>query len=150
MLFKKILANIAMVLSQDPHAVQEIKCMQEVVYYEARGEPTVGQVGVASVVANRTKDTRWPDTFCEVVKQKKQFSYRNNGLQKRHKPYLYSVAEKRAYEQALVIAFKAYIGVLPDVTNGANHFHNPYLSRPSWGRKFEVTAMLGNHRYSKA
>lgn len=149
MLFKKILANIMLVLSQDPNAIQEIRCVQEAVYYEARGESRDGKIGVANVIENRFKDDRrWRGSRCDIVQARKQFSYRNGVPQGRIlKPRLKAGADADAYNESLAIAARSFIGILPDVTNGANHFHNPRLATPSWGRKFKVTASIGGHLY---
>ena len=46
-----------------------IACLATAIYFEARGEPMVGQVAVAQVIVNRVYDERFPDTVCDVVKQ---------------------------------------------------------------------------------
>ena len=38
-------------------------------YHEARGQGSAGLLGVSSVVLNRVKDKRFPNTICEVVEQ---------------------------------------------------------------------------------
>jgi len=48
---------------------EELKCMAENIYFEARHEPMAGKVAVGQVVLNRIKDKRFPATICEVVKQ---------------------------------------------------------------------------------
>ena len=45
---------------------QEVYCMAENIYYEARNEDIKGQFAVASVTLNRTKDARFPSTVCGV------------------------------------------------------------------------------------
>ena len=52
----------------------EIICVALAVYFESRGEATAGQEAVASVVWNRTDDSRWPSNACEVIKQPNQFA----------------------------------------------------------------------------
>lgn len=49
--------------------------MSSVLHYEARGESYEGKVAVASVVMNRVESSRFPNTVCGVVKQRKQFSW---------------------------------------------------------------------------
>lgn len=49
--------------------LESIMCLAMAVYFEARGEPMVGQVAVAQVVMARVDDHRYPNTVCEVVKQ---------------------------------------------------------------------------------
>ena len=44
-------------------------CMAANIYHEAKNQPRVGQIAVAQVVMNRVKDSRYPNTICDVVKQ---------------------------------------------------------------------------------
>ena len=41
-------------------------CLAQNIYFEARDQPTVGQMAVAYVVLNRVHHPAWPDTVCEV------------------------------------------------------------------------------------
>jgi len=50
-------------------------CLSSAIHYEARGEPYPGRVAVGSVVLNRVDDPRFPDTVCDVVSQRGQFSW---------------------------------------------------------------------------
>ena len=45
-----------------------LMCVAMAVYFEARGEPTEGQIAVAHVIHNRIEDPRYPDNACDVVK----------------------------------------------------------------------------------
>ena len=46
-----------------------VACLAMAIYFEARGEPTLGQVAVGHVVMNRVHSERYPSDVCEVVKQ---------------------------------------------------------------------------------
>ena len=48
---------------------QQIVCLAENIYFEARAESIEGKAGVANVTRNRVNDERWPGTYCEVVQQ---------------------------------------------------------------------------------
>ena len=48
--------------------MNEVYCMAQNVYFEARHESTLGKIGVAHVTLNRVDDKRWPSTVCKVVK----------------------------------------------------------------------------------
>ena len=48
---------------------QQIVCLAENIYFEARAESMEGKAGVANVTRNRVEDKRWPNTYCEVVQQ---------------------------------------------------------------------------------
>jgi spore germination cell wall hydrolase CwlJ-like protein len=58
-----------------------LMCVAMAVYFEARGEPTAGQIAVAQVIRNRIEDPRYPDNACDVVKQ----GYYWNGIPIRNK-----------------------------------------------------------------
>ena len=45
----------------------ELYCLAKNIYFEAKSEPIAGQYAVADVVLNRVKDSRFPNTICEVV-----------------------------------------------------------------------------------
>ena len=48
---------------------EEISCMADNIYFEARNQVNCFWSAVASVTLNRVKDKRFPNTVCEVVKQ---------------------------------------------------------------------------------
>ena len=54
-----------------------ILCMSTAIFFEARGESTVGQLYIANVIENRVQSKRFPNTHCEVIFAKKQFSFLN-------------------------------------------------------------------------
>jgi spore germination cell wall hydrolase CwlJ-like protein len=56
---------------------RELACIALAVYYESRGESIRGQRAVASVVMNRVRDPRFPNTACGVLLQRYQFSFMN-------------------------------------------------------------------------
>src|SRR5258706_5652330 len=45
----------------------DLQCLAENVYFEARGEPLEGQYAVAEVTLNRTRSEHFPHTVCGVV-----------------------------------------------------------------------------------
>ena len=47
----------------------EVLCLAENIYFEARAESYSGKAAVGNVTRNRVLDTRWPSTYCEVVQQ---------------------------------------------------------------------------------
>ncbi len=58
-----------------PAVVSEWQCMLKNIYHEARGEGVEGMKAVALVTLNRAKQQN--KTVCEVVYQRKQFSWTN-------------------------------------------------------------------------
>ena len=93
---------------------------------------------VAHVVINRSKNSRFPDSICEVVKQKNkgvcQFQWVCDKIKTRF-------INNDSYE----VAVKVLNGETSDPTKGALFFHNKSVD------KFErrVTAEIGNHIFYK-
>ena len=119
-------------------------CLAQAVYFEARGEPTEGQVAVARVIMNRVEDSRYPATICGVVFQRHaardlcQFEFACDGRSDR--PY-----EKGAWDMANRIAYMVRENWLPDPVGDAKYFHAAALAKPSWTRHMVKIARLGNH-----
>ena len=133
-------------------ASEELRCLSMNIYFEARGEPTAGQVAVAMVTMNRVLSKRYPSSVCKVVWQRRQFSWTHDGRSDRPK-------DRKAWVLAQQIAefvhskYATYNnlsnGAL-DLTNGALHYYAPKLADPRWSRHKEVTREIGNHRFMKS
>ena len=52
-----------------PTGGEDLKCLAEALYFEARGETVAGQFAVAEVIVNRSKSSIFPDTICGVISQ---------------------------------------------------------------------------------
>ena len=44
----------------------EENCLARAIYFEARSESELGQLAVAKVILNRTRDPKYPKTICGV------------------------------------------------------------------------------------
>jgi spore germination cell wall hydrolase CwlJ-like protein len=55
--------------------IDPVSCLAAAIYFEARGEIQLDQIRVAETILNRVESKRYPNTVCEVVKQKHQFSF---------------------------------------------------------------------------
>jgi len=130
-----------------PKEAKEMRCLALNIYFEARSEPTDGQLAVAFVTINRLQSRRYPNTLCGVVWQKRQFSWTHDGKSDRPN-------ELRAWEQAQMIArfiFTKYLALpekvqrIMDRTNGALHYYAPELADPYWAKAKEVTFTVGGH-----
>jgi N-acetylmuramoyl-L-alanine amidase len=115
---------------------EAIVCLALNIYFEARGESIDGQLLVAEVTLNRAKNRQ--QTICEVVWDKKQFSWTHDG--KSDKP-----KNLKAYAIALDLAEQALTD--PDVLLGtsANYFHGAHIKKPKWAKKMTVLGRYGNH-----
>jgi spore germination cell wall hydrolase CwlJ-like protein len=131
-------------------------CLAQAVFFEARGEPFLGKVAVASVVMNRTLDKRFPDNVCDVVKQgpthksrpdlpirhRCQFSFYCDGKSDELNMQL------RSAQQSVAVAYKVLAGHTSDVTYGATFYHASYV-QPTWSFHKKKTIRIHNHFFYK-
>ena len=125
---------------------RDLTCLAMNVYHEARGEPLEGQFGVAEVTMNRVADSRYPNSVCEVVYQKR-WDY----LRKRHVSAFswtefddVEVPEGEAWRRAVSVAEATLNGEHSEVLDGAVYYHATYI-RPSWTRGKQPVAKIGRH-----
>ena len=131
--------------------IDPLVCLATAIYFEARGEPIVGQIAVANVIINRMYDERYPDDVCSVVKQgptytwkpdypvrdKCQFSFYCDGKS--------DYAPKgNAWELSIMVAFGVMSMRTYDVTEGATHYHATYVY-PDWAESKQKTVQINNH-----
>ncbi len=133
-------------------SAQERRCLAMNIYFEARGEPTVGQVAVAMVTMNRVLSKRYPSSICKVVWQRRQFSWTHDGRSDRPKDTkAWKLAQKIAgFVHSKYITYKDLSNGALDLTNGALHYYAPKLADPRWSKHKEVTREIGNHRFMKS
>jgi N-acetylmuramoyl-L-alanine amidase len=115
----------------------EKTCIATAIYHEARGEPLEGMIAVANVIVNRMKSQWFPTKACDVVYQRKQFSWTLF-------PSKLEPVEDFRNTDILKIAELALLGKLIDYTNGATHYHANYV-RPYWKHTKTYTVTIGNH-----
>ena len=132
---------------------EEVNCLAENIYFEARGESTPGRMAVALVTLNRVKDNRFPDTVCGVVKQTKyypsgkidlhscQFSWYCDGKSDKVRDY-------KVWEDIHLIAEVMYEYESVDVTQGALWYHSPAV-KPKWSMVYNKTVKIDNHIFYK-
>jgi len=123
---------------------QEISCLAQNIYFEARSEPHQGKLAVAHVVLNRVASERFPGSVCEVVQQggearlnRCQFSWWCDG--KSDKP-----GNFRAWRESLIMASEIYWGLVEDPTEGAMWYHADYVS-PGWSNDLLRGPKIGRH-----
>ncbi|MBC9247020.1 cell wall hydrolase [Paracoccus sp. 11-3] len=129
-------AKLFLASTRTQFSEQDLNCLSEAVYHEARGESSQGQAAVAEVILNRVDSRAFPRTVCGVVNQPSQFSYTIGGP----KP----IRNKAAYMRARNIAENALAGAPRVLTGGATYFHTPAV-RPAWSHRFQRTARIGQH-----
>ncbi|MBK4215212.1 cell wall hydrolase [Paracoccus caeni] len=129
-------AELFQAYAQGRFTEQDLNCLAEAVYHEARGESRQGQAAVAEVILNRVESRSFPSTVCGVINQPAQFSYTIGG----RKP----INNKAAYLRARDVAKAALSGAPRVLTDGATYFHTPSV-RPDWSSRFTRTVQIGQH-----
>lgn len=155
--------NIPIVIDIDISAgisYNEVECLAQNIYFEARGEPMTGQIAVAYVALNRKHDERYPNTLCEVIKQgpisvwflteqnkivpikhKCQFSWWCDGRSD-------SPKDMWAWGLAMDVAAGVINDKYDDPTYGALWYHNTDVD-PSWNRQLAYTTQINKHLFYK-
>jgi len=130
-----------------------ILCVALNIYFEARNEPTKGQIAVSQVVLNRTRDSRFPNDPCSVVYQAKktksgkiikhkcQFSWYCDGLSDKPKDY-------DAFRWSYSIAKFVMSGHSIDLVHGSTHYHTIHVN-PEWNITKVKTTRIGRHIFYK-
>jgi spore germination cell wall hydrolase CwlJ-like protein len=121
---------------------KHVKCLAQNIYHEARGDSTKGQIAVAQVVINRTKNDAYPDDVCKVVWDKSQFSWT---LDKS----LWKIDDIKSYEKAKKIASEVLKGKHEDITNGATHYYEPTVVDPYWSDQGINKKRIGSHLFMR-
>lgn len=128
-------------------------CLSAAVYFEARGEPTVGQVAVASVIMNRVEDRRFPNDVCSVVKQgpiyrsgapvrhKCQFSFYCDGKSDK-------MRDRAAKLRATRLSELVLSRTIMDPTEGSTFYHADYVL-PSWASTKSRVVQINQHVFYK-
>lgn len=114
-----------------------LMCLAVAVFFEARGEPTDGQEAVAEVIMNRVEDDRYPDTVCDVVFDKKAFSFTLDG-----KPDRLPVKDSDAKRKALQIASDVLGGSRMGISS--THYHEVTVE-PYWASSYDKDGRIGGH-----
>ncbi len=143
----------------------ELYCLAKNIYFEAKSEPIAGQYAVADVVLNRVKDSRFPNTICEVVyegplreswqtkkqtdlddslrvyhpiRDRCQFSWWCDGKSD-------NIKDGDAWRKAQEIAYRLVNDYKHrGLTEGATHYHATYVN-PKWAPTLDLVGRIGTH-----
>ena len=115
---------------------REMECLAGGVYFEAKGEPLLGQLAVAEVILNRAKSGRFSSTVCGVIFQPSQFSFVRNG---NFPPF---ARNSKNWRTAVAIARIAQEKSWSSGVGKALFFHASHVA-PRW--RLTRVAALGNH-----
>ena len=117
---------------------EDLQCLAENVYHEARGEPLVGQYAVAEVTMNRVRSREFPDSVCAVVHQPGAFSWTDRSDSPAPSGY--------EWRRAQAIAASVYDNSEAPLVAGALYYHATYIS-PDWAATRSQITRIGRHLF---
>ena len=154
---EQALAKILLIimLAGGSEANAETGCLALNIYHEARGQSIAGQIAVGQVTLNRVRDSRWPNSVCEVITQgphraswkgtgemipirhRCQFSWYCDGKSdKINQPEVY----RKIFNLSQILMNQDMI----DITSKATHYHADYV-QPSWAKTKRRTTKIEDH-----
>jgi spore germination cell wall hydrolase CwlJ-like protein len=118
------------------------------IFGEARSLPEKGRIAVGWSIKNRVIDSRWSDTYQEVILQPKQYSAfgeQDPNLVYIKNPLLDKTQAQDWYD-CYDIAGKIINGKVDDPTDGANHYFSNFINSPNWTKQknAEFKIKIGN------
>lgn len=124
----------------------DLECLAEAVYFEARGEGRRGGIAVGEVILNRARHHKFPSSVCGVIFQRYknvcQFSFacdQNRSIKTASASWLRSrqIAEELLNQK-----------VSENITGDALFFHARRVN-PRWASKMRRTVSIGRHLFYK-
>ena len=116
---------------------QDLTCLTQAIYFEARGDSLEGRAAVANVVMNRLNKWNYK-SVCDVTAAKGQFGWWETRNRK--------ILEKNKWEEANIIAKLVYSGLVEDNTGGATFFHERSI-KPYWTKRMVKVGVIGRHTF---
>ena len=135
----------------------EVTCLADNMYFEARNQSLAGMLAVSNVVMNRVADERYPDTICEVVQEgptRPSWKDKNKFIPVRNKCQFSWYCDGKSDEPSDIETYDAIYGMAEDmlyqnmpyldITDGATHYHADYIT-PSWAYTKTRTVEIEDH-----
>lgn len=129
---------------------EDLDILARTIFGEARGELVKKTGGmkslhaVAWVVKNRLKAKMYGNTITEVCKKPWQFSCWNPNDPNRK--LLEKIAiDNKLLQTCTLAALEVLNDVVPDLTDGADHYHHYLIGPPYWTMAMQKTIKIGAH-----
>lgn len=146
-LLQAVVASQLSAASVPPEKTQDVTCLAQNIWFEARGSSVKDQLAVAHVVLNRVASDHYPDEICKVIWQPKQFSWTHDGLSDRVR--FANERDRAIWKRVVQISMDAMSGELADPTRGATHYHADYV-HPDWADSMRQIMQIDDHIYYRA
>ncbi len=124
---------------------KQYMCLREALWFEARGEPEHAIRAVATVIHNRTKSSVYLDDYCAVIRQNKQFSYRNNVPKSANIRIVPGASERATLKTIERISMDVISGYFQPLYHPGVLWYHRYDVNPSWSKVKTVVAQSGSH-----
>jgi spore germination cell wall hydrolase CwlJ-like protein len=112
---------------------KELKCLAKNIFFEARNTDVLEMIRIASVVQNRINSGKYPTTPCQVIQQRKQFSWTSspkNNIQRIVKLIKKDKKELAAWLLAKDVAKLSLEHKLKDITGNSIAYHTASMNKP--------------------
>lgn len=143
----QMLAGCVALFPNSQHRAADFRATAEIVaavlVLEARGDGPIGEIAVANVIVNRSKNS--PDGLLLQVFKPNQFNVVTGKNEQELIAAAKHVITGEEWDIAVSIATDALLGNLEDITDGATHFHSG--PAPSWAAGMTLTAQIGHHYF---
>ena len=123
---------------------REKACIIEAVWYEARGENLNGRIAVINVIRNRVYSGMYPDSYCDVIREPKQFSYWH---QIKNKKPLVNDSNRVLYLEIETLAEQALKGTILDVVPSDVLWYHHIRVSPKWSKRMKTDTVIGMHKF---
>lgn len=134
----RLIPTVTVSETSDPNE-REVRCLADNIYHEARDQPLNGKIAVANVVMNRARSDQYPDKVCQVIHQRRQFSWVSGADR---------VTDATSYRKSYDVAEGVYYGQYADVTRGSTYYHSKTVV-PYWARSLYRTVTISDHIFYK-
>ena len=117
----------------------DVFCMAKNIFHEAGVEDQLGKYAVAQVTLNRINNPKYPSTVCDVVMDRKQFSWAND------RKLRWTHPKGKTWEESKQIAERVLAeGYRVKGLERANYYHADYVD-PFWKKPQAKIAKVGAH-----
>lgn len=143
----KWITVLFLVTFSNAYADSDLECLSKNLYHEARDQGLEGLAAVAKVTKNRVRSSLFPNTICEVVWQRKQFSWTEDENIEIKEKELYGRIKNLAHlllNYEIVSPVKDSLYYHSDVLYGTDRKFEPY-----WAKHKEKVAKVGSHIFYK-
>ena len=129
---------------------KEVQCLREAAWFEAANQPEEGIRAVLQVIKNRKEAKGFPSSFCGVVHQPRQFSYRND-LQPGHTKHIKikNSLDKEVLQKIHYLSELTAQGYLRnDLPEGTLYYAHKRVKN-HWTTRFKRVKVIASHVFYK-